>query len=247
MQPAKRYKVQPLIFAMPRISTSLESFLDSLRGEFDSFEIEARSASGRSEYKAKRVRCNSIERKEYDSMSCREKFRIGTYLRVDCLQTALAGRITFYEDVHLSFKAVVDPFSLSDAELREAKTLASHYPSDLDANVYPDQLVQSVKFAKIKDCCWPSHTKLLCCDTEIEQAFPNVSVALRLFLCLMVTNCTGERSFSKLSVIKNKLRTTLSNERLQQLSAESEVMRNVAFESIIQNFADIKTRKRVIA
>jgi len=25
------------------------------------------------------------------------------------------------------------------------------------------------------------------------------------------------------------------------------VMRNVAFESIIQNFADIKTRKRVIA
>jgi len=66
----------------------------------------------------------------------------------------------------------------------------------------------------------------------------------------MVTNCTGERSFSKLSVIKNKLRTTLSNERLQQLtllSAESEVMRDVAFEWIIQNFADIKTRKRVIA
>jgi len=135
-------------------------------------------------------------------MSCREKFRIGTYLRViDCLQTALAGRITVYKDVHLRFKAVVDPFSLSDAELREAKTLASHYPSDLDANVYPDQLVQFVKFAKIKDCCSPSsQAKLLC--TEIEQAFSNVSVALRLFLCLMVTNCTGERFFSKLSVIK---------------------------------------------
>ena len=99
--------------------------------------------------------------------------------------------------------------------------------------------MQFVKFAKIKDCCSPSsQAKLLCCNTEIEQAFSNV------------TNCTGERSFSKLSVIKNKLRTTLSNERLQQLtllSAESEVMRDVAFESIIQNFADIKTQKRVIA
>jgi len=145
----------------------------------------------------------------------------------------------------------VDLFSLSDAELKEAKTPVSHYPSNLDANVYPDQLVQFVKFAKIKDCCSPSsQAKLLWCNTEIEQAFSNVSVALRLFLCLMVTNCTGERSFSKLSVIKNKLRTILSNERLQQLtllSAESEVMRDVAFESNIQNFADIKTRKRVIA
>ena len=95
-------------------------------------------------------------------------------------------------------------FYLSYAELSEkAKTLASHYPSDLDANVYPDQLVQFVKYAKIKDCCSPSsQAKLLCFNTEIEQAFSNVSVALRLFLCLMVTNCTGERFFSKLSVIK---------------------------------------------
>jgi len=43
-------------------------------------------------------------------------------------------------------------------------------------------------------------------------------------------------SFRKLSVIKKKLGTTMSNERLQHLTllcAESEVMRDVAFESII--------------
>jgi len=43
----------------------------------------------------------------------------------------------------------------------------------------------------------------------------------------------------------------MSNERLQQLtllSAESEVMRDVTFESIIiQNFADKQTRKYAIA
>ena len=84
--------------------------------------------------------------------------------------------------------------------------------------------------------------KLVCCNNEIEKACSNVPSALRLFICLTVTTCTGKGSFRKLSVIRNKLGTTMSNERLQHLtllSAESEVMRDVAFESIIQNFADL--------
>lgn len=32
--------------------------------------------------------------------------------------------------------------------------------------------------------------------------FPNVEIALRIFLSMMVTNCSGERSFSKLKRIK---------------------------------------------
>ena len=36
----------------------------------------------------------------------------------------------------------------------------------------------------------------------IKSAFPNVEVVLRMFLSLMVTNCTGERSFSQLKRIK---------------------------------------------
>jgi len=35
---------------------------------------------------------------------------------IDCLTAALAGRITVYKDVYLRFKAVVDPFSLSDVD-----------------------------------------------------------------------------------------------------------------------------------
>ena len=29
------------------------------------------------------------------------------------------------------------------------------------------------------------------------QFFPNIEIALRIYLCLMVPNCSGERSFSK--------------------------------------------------
>ena len=34
-------------------------------------------------------------------------------------------------------------------------------------------------------------------STGVYHAFPNTEVALRIYLCLMTTNCSGERSFSQ--------------------------------------------------
>jgi len=71
-------------------------------------------------------------------MSCTRIIRICTYLRVVgflematclsnyCLQRRLPALQSCYGSV-----------SLSDVGLREAKSLALHYPSDLDATVYP--------------------------------------------------------------------------------------------------------------
>jgi hypothetical protein len=46
-------------------------------------------------------------------------------------------------------------------------------------------------------------------EDNIECAFPNeeISSCLRIFLILMVTNCTTERSFSQMKRIKNPNRT----------------------------------------
>ena len=41
---------------------------------------------------------------------------------------------------------------------------------------------------------------------KLKELFPNVCVALRIFLTLPVTVETAERSFSKLSLVKNKPR-----------------------------------------
>ena len=35
----------------------------------------------------------------------------------------------------------------------------------------------------------------------LTSSFPNVEIALRIYLCLMITNATGERSFSRLKHI----------------------------------------------
>ena len=56
--------------------------------------------------------------------------------------------------------------------------------------------------------------------------FPNVFIVLRIYLTMLITVASGERSFSKLKLIKTYLRATVSQERLNSLSMlsiESEI------------------------
>ncbi|XP_037297534.1 zinc finger MYM-type protein 1-like [Manduca sexta] len=53
---------------------------------------------------------------------------------------------------------------------------------------------------------------------SLASSFPEVITACFLFLTLPVTTATAERSFSKLKLIKNYLRTSMGQERLSDLS-----------------------------
>ena len=64
----------------------------------------------------------------------------------------------------------------------------------------------------------------------LAQTFPNVEVVLRLYLCMMVCNCSGERTFSHLKLIKGALRFTIGQQRLHCLalmSTECGVLRKI--------------------
>ena len=85
------------------------------------------------------------------------------------------------------------------------------------------------------------------CKEKIHTAFPNVEAILRRFLSLMVTNCLGERSFSRLKSIKNKLISTMSKERLSALSilsVESDKFKQINFDELLHDFALTKARKK---
>ena len=84
---------------------------------------------------------------------------------------------------------------------------------------------------------------------NLTQTFPNIEIALRIYLSLMVSNCSGERSFSKLKRIKNELRNRIGQDRLNSLSImsiESHVLRQLDFSQIIMDFSHLKSRKRPI-
>ena len=71
-------------------------------------------------------------------------------------------------------------------------------------------------------------------------------MSLRILLTLPVTVASGERSFSKLKIIKNYLCLAMSQERLTDLatvSIEHEIGRsNLETSKLIKKFAELKTR-----
>lgn len=75
---------------------------------------------------------------------------------------------------------------------------------------------------------------------------PNTSVALRILLTLPVTVASGERSFSKLKIIKNYLRSTMAQMRLTGLatvSIESALVKKLNLKHLVSTFAEMKARK----
>ena len=83
------------------------------------------------------------------------------------------------------------------------------------------------------------------CENEITSSYSKFVSAIVLFLSLPVTVATAERSFSKLKIIKNYLRSTMAQERLNALaviSIEVEEVRKLEIDKMIDIFAEKKAR-----
>jgi len=81
---------------------------------------------------------------------------------------------------------------------------------------------------------------------SLKDVYPNIEIALRIFLTISVTTATCERSFSELKIIKNYLRSTMSQNRLTNMgiiSIERELASKINFEDIIDEFATKRARK----
>ena len=89
--------------------------------------------------------------------------------------------------------------------------------------------------------------KYLLNEPFMSSCFPNVTVALRLYLTLPVTVCEGERSFSRLVLIKNRLRSCLQQDKLNALAVlamESDIVRDMSFDDVVSKFCHTKVRKK---
>ena len=83
-------------------------------------------------------------------------------------------------------------------------------------------------------------------DNKLETLFPNTFIPFRIYLSLMISNCSGERSFSTLKRIKSQVRLSMTQKRLNSLtllSVDHELLWKMDFSSLINDLAIQKSHK----
>jgi hypothetical protein len=79
--------------------------------------------------------------------------------------------------------------------------------------------------------------------------FPNATIAYRVLLTIPVTVASAERSFSKLKLLKTYLRSTMTQERLNDLAIialEGEMLEKIDYEHIIEDFISKNTKRMML-
>jgi hypothetical protein len=61
-----------------------------------------------------------------------------------------------------------------------------------------------------------------------------------MYLCTFATNCTAKRSFSALKRVKSHLRSTMESDKLNASSIESEMLRSINYDDVIDDFTSKK-------
>ncbi|KAJ8677000.1 hypothetical protein QAD02_012787 [Eretmocerus hayati] len=242
---------------------SLGEFIESLRGKFEFYESRGKELTGSDEYhfvnkrrKEPNVRLGSLGQNQapHVNLTSSDKFRVELYIPIiDSLETSLRQRIAAHEEVESIFGFLRKLLDLSSEEIEtHAKNVLEEYGDDLEAGLI-NELIQFKPFIaaflkeeeEAEQICFEAKAFKILIETDTQVVFPNVVILLRTYLVMMTTNCTSERSFSKLELLETRLRS-MGQDRLNNLtriSAESNIMRELSLDDPINEFADRKARR----
>ena len=81
------------------------------------------------------------------------------------------------------------------------------------------------------------------------NCYSNFVILIKLALSLPVTSCSAERSFSKLKIVKSRLRTTMNQDRLNSLmimSSESDIREKLDLNVLIEKFSSASARRMML-
>ena len=173
---------------------------------------------------------------------------------IDSLSAELEKRMKVYDDICKIFGFLSELMSLSIEQIEDkAKNLVSSYPDDLEDTLVAE-LIQFAAFmhtqkrVSVNKSAELTMYRLLP-SLNLFHTFPNVEIGLCIYLCMILSNASSERSFSKLGIVKGERRSSMGQERLSMLvlmSIEYELLRSLDFTDTIEEFALAKARKTAI-
>ena len=137
-------------------------------------------------------------------LSSNDRFRMNSFISMlDALKVNLRRAIV-YSDIAKIFLFLANLNATKLENVRDVKLLEEMYPEDVDPKLTDELLhfhlyvrqTQSQGLAEEQSISL-SNGELyqFNCQKKIHTAFPNVEALFRLFLSLMVTNCSVQRSF----------------------------------------------------
>ena len=203
------------ILVATNLLESMKTYLPETRDKFSEYEFKARSMCPDTHYsdEKKREWKRSVCLTRYDIsssadkvlLSKSEKFKVETFLPIlDTLIFELTKRAEAYSQIGNLFSFFSELKTIaSDALQKKCKHLANIYHNDLN---YDDLLNECghlkhyMDFDKNCETLPALYRKIV--SDNLKYVFQNVEIALRVFMCMMVTNCIGEHSFSRLRLIK---------------------------------------------
>ena len=201
--------------------------------------------------------------KRFGELNCDEpitdaelNFKVNTfYACLDIMLQQINNRFLGLQEIYRRFEFLLpkNMIKINDQELfTSAKNLALIYSEDLSLADFPKQLMSFRNLLRSKIVTMEHLSIKKFCDVIIKDhqtilsSIPEILTVFRLFLTLPVTVASAERSFSKLKLIKNYLRNSISEERLSSLavlSIEQEIARDLDVQLIVEEFSAKNARR----
>jgi hypothetical protein len=140
--------------------------------------------------------------------------------------------------------------SLDDSDLRKCcTTFVNKFSHDNKSDVELDDLFSELKVLQVTLPDNLMSASEILHFVKAADCYPNVSIAYRILLTIPVTVASAERSFSKLKQLKNCLRSTMLQERLNGLamcSIEKDILDKIDLDTVLEDFASRNARRRFL-
>jgi hypothetical protein len=204
------------------------------------------------------IKRRALRKKQFDENNCEEEilegeraFEVKYFLFVvDMAITSLKTRfeeLMVFKDIFGFLLSSTILKSLNDTELEKScAKFADTFSHDGSSDVEVHDLISELKILKFTLPDGILSAMQIFEHVRDLDCYPNVSIAYRILFTIPVTVASAVRSFSKLKLLRNYLRSTMTQERLNGLAIlciEKNLLDEIDLNGIIDDFVSQNVRR----
>lgn len=241
-----------IFFKNLRSDSSFDETIIDAKELATEIDVEANFGSTITRHRVRRIKRNfSYEARDEPIEDPKEKYKIDFfYFTIDQALNALDARFEQLSNHSNYFQFLYNIYDLNTMSkemlLKHCKNLECILTDGDSVDINGVELAEEISAVSALLGKKESLSNVLSLITKLNFA-PNLTIALRILLTIPITVASGERSFSKLKLIKNFLRSTTTQNRLNGLAIlaiEHEIADQVNLKDVIKKFAELKVRKK---